>query len=123
MCIDKFHGTLVFGYRDLRSGKFKPKANFSFTVVGHCHGKRFTYPSWQLEVHDREYRSMVLMPEGVDRLKTILTTLSEVLKRGFYSSIPDKKFIDYYQLQIIEHLTTKDINRVIVSYTGVLTLI
>ena len=39
--IDFSLGTRVFGYRDLKTGKFQPCSNYSFTVDAFCDGKRF----------------------------------------------------------------------------------
>ena len=39
--IDYAMGTRVFGFRDLKNGKFLPKANYSFTIDAFCDGKRY----------------------------------------------------------------------------------
>ena len=36
-------GTRVFGYRDLKNGKFLPRSNYSFTIDAFCDGKRHEY--------------------------------------------------------------------------------
>ena len=69
--IDMHLGTPVFGYCDSKSGKFHPKANFSFTVTSYCNGDRFSFPSWQLEVKDRKKVSFVLIPEYMEKNKEI----------------------------------------------------
>ena len=116
--IDMHLGTPVFGYCDSKSGKFHPKANFSFTVTSYCNGDRFSFPSWQLEVKDRKKVSFVLIPEYMEKNKEITNHISSVLKRSFFLSIPDKKFREYFRAQLIHHINTKDIKRLIISYTG-----
>ena len=39
--IDYAMGTRVFGFRDLKNGKFIPKANYSFQIDAFCDGKRY----------------------------------------------------------------------------------
>ena len=112
-------GTPVFGYRDSKTGKFFPQSNFSFTVMSYCNGDRFSFPSWQLEVQDRKKTSFVLVPEYIERSKEVTNHISTVLKRSFFSTIPDKKFKDYFRTQLINHINTKDVKRLIVSYTGI----
>lgn len=111
-------GTPVFGYCDSKSGKFHSKANFSFTVTSYCNGDRFSFPSWQLEVRDRKKVSFVLVPEYMEKSKEITNHISSVLKRSFFLSIPDKKFREYFRAQLINHINTKDVKRLIISYTG-----
>ena len=41
--IDYAMGTRVFGYRDLKNGKFLPRSNYSFTIDAFCDGKRHEY--------------------------------------------------------------------------------
>ena len=111
-------GTPVFGYRDLKSGKFHPQANFSFVVVSYCNGIRFSFPSWQLLIHDRKQTSYVLVPEYIEKCKEFTNHISSVLKRSFFATIPDKQFKEYFRSQLINHINTKDVKRLIVSYTG-----
>ena len=111
-------GTPVFGYRDSKSGKFFPQANFSFTVMSYCDGDRFSFPSWQMEVHDRKNISFVLVPDYMDKGKEITNHISSVIKRSLFSTIPDKKFKEYFRTQLMNHIKTKDVKRLIVSYTG-----
>ena len=40
--IDFHLGTRVFGFRDLKTGKFLPKANFSIGIDAFCDGVRYT---------------------------------------------------------------------------------
>ena len=125
----------MFGYRDLRNGKFVARSNYSFKIEAFCDGKRYTnifltsisksyitfrfsHPSWQVTVEDRKRSSKVLLPDNLDRLKEINTYISGVLKRPVYADIPDKQFKAYFQKQLVEHIQGKDINKVIISYTG-----
>ena len=39
--IDFYMGTKVFGFRDVKSGKFLPCSNFSLKIDSHCDGKRY----------------------------------------------------------------------------------
>ena len=41
--IDFALGTRVFGYRDLKNGKFQPRSNYSFKIDAFCDGKRHVY--------------------------------------------------------------------------------
>ena len=99
----------MFGYRDLRNGKFVARSNYSFKIDAFCDGKRyrnifltpisksyitfrFSHPSWQVTVEDRKRRSKVLLPDNLDGLKEINTYISGVLKRPVYANIPDKQF-------------------------------
>ena len=78
----------------------------------------FSHPSWEVNVEDRKRSSKVLLPDNLDRLKEINTYISGVLKRPVYADIPDKQFKAYFQKQLVEHIQGKDINKVIISYTG-----
>ena len=134
--IDFAMGTKVFGYRDLRTGKFVARSNYSFQIDAFCDGKRyvkdksseavvnkiiffrFNYPSWQVTVSDRKNLIQGLLPDNLDRLKDINNYISGVLKRPVYADLPDKQFIAYFRKQLKEHIHTRDITKVIVSYTG-----
>ena len=118
VCIDLHLGTPVFGFRDSKTGKFFPQANFSFTVVSFCDGDRFSFPSWQLEVQERTNSSLVLVPDYMEKGKEITTYISSIIKRSLFSTIPNKKFKDYFKAQLIHHIDTRDVKRLIVSYTG-----
>ena len=39
--VDFAMGTKVFGYRDLKNGKFQPRANYSFKIEAFCDGIRY----------------------------------------------------------------------------------
>ena len=79
---------------------------------------RFSHPSWQVTVFDRKKTTKVLLPDNLDKLKDITTYLSGVLKRPVYADLPDKMFRNWFQKQLVEHINSRDINKVIVSYTG-----
>ena len=110
VCIDMHHGTPVFGFRDARTGKFHPQANFSFVVESYCNGIRFCFPSWQIMVHDRKRTSHVLVPEYIEKCKDFTNHISSVLKRSFFATIADTKFKEYFRSQLINHINTKDVN-------------
>ena len=120
VCIDLHLGTPVFGFRDSNTGKFFPQANFSFTVVSFCDGDRFSFPSWQLEVHERGNTNLVLVPDYMEKGKEITSYISSIIKRSLFSTIPNNKFKEYFKAQLITHIATKDVKRLIVSYTGTL---
>ena len=105
--IDFSMGTKVFGYRDLKNGKFQPRSNYSFRIEAFCDGKRyrvkrvdhlvflfsshrFSHPSWLVTVFDREYTTSILLPDNLDRLREITTYISGVLKRPVYADLPEK---------------------------------
>lgn len=79
---------------------------------------RFSHPSWQVTVFDRTKTTQVLLPDNLDKLKEITTYISGVLKRPVYADLPDKLFRVWYSKQLVEHIHSKDLNKVIVSYTG-----
>ena len=61
------------------------------------------------------------MPENLDKNKDITSHISTVLKRSFYCTIAPKQFKEYYKSEIIHHIQTKDLQQMIVSYTGKVT--
>ena len=67
---------------------------------------------------DRDNTTQVLLPDNLDKLKDITTHISGVLKRPVYADIPEKLFRAWYSKQLVEHIHSKDLNKVIVSYTG-----
>ena len=71
-----------------------------------------------MEVHDRKNISFVLVPDYMDKGKEITNHISSVIKRSLFSTIPDKKFKEYFRTQLMNHIKTKDVKRLIVSYTG-----
>ena len=79
---------------------------------------RFSYPSWQVTVEERKRKTQVLLPDTLDQLKEITTYISGVLKRAVFADIPEKLFKLYFKRKLVEHIRDKDINKVIVSYTG-----
>ena len=79
---------------------------------------RFSHPSWQVTVNDRKFSTPVLLPESLDKLKEITTYISGVLKRPVYADLPEKQFRSYYKKLLVDHIKTRDVNKVIISYTG-----
>jgi hypothetical protein len=69
-------------------------------------------------VHDRKFTSKILLPDNLDKLKEITTYISGVLKRPVYADLPEKQFKEYYKKQLVDHIHSRDVNKVIVSYTG-----
>jgi hypothetical protein len=69
-------------------------------------------------VHDRKFTSKILLPDNLDKLKEITTYISGVLKRPVYADLPEKQFKEYYKKQLVDHIHSRDDNKVIVSYTG-----
>ena len=69
-------------------------------------------------MHDRKFASKILLPDNLDKLKEITTYISGVLKRPVYADLPEKQFKQYYKKQLVDHIHSRDINKVIVSYTG-----
>ena len=89
-------------------------------MVSFCDGDRFSFPSWQLEVQERMNSSLVLVPDYMEKGKEITSYISSIIKRSLFSTIPNKKFKDYFKAQLIHHIDTRDVKRLIVSYTGAL---
>lgn len=58
----------------------------------------------------------------MDKIKDINNYISGVLKRPVYADLPNNQFRTYYRKQLVDHIKTKDTNKVIVSYTGTLVL-
>ena len=79
---------------------------------------RFSHPSWQVTVYDRKFTTNILLPDNLDKLKEITTHISGVLKRPVYADLPEKQFKEYFKAQLVEHIRSRDINKVIISYTG-----
>ena len=73
-----------------------------------------------MTICDRKFQTDILLPDNLDKLKEISTYISGVLKRPVYADLPEKKFKEYYKKQLVEHINCKDVNKVIISYTGVL---
>lgn len=69
-------------------------------------------------MHDRKFTSKILLPDNLDKLKEITTYISGVLKRPVYADLPEKQFKEYYKKQLVDHIHSRDVNKVIVSYTG-----
>ena len=69
-------------------------------------------------MYDRKYTTNILLPDSLDKLKEITTYISGVLKRPVYADLPEKQFRDYYKKQLVDHITSRDITKVIISYTG-----
>ena len=113
-----YMGTEVFGFRNVRTGEFHPMANYSFRVVSHCDGDRFSYPSWQLEVSDRGKKSFVIVPDNLDSTKSITAYISAANKRSYYAKMKDKVLRDFFEGQVQHHIDTRDYSRILVSYTG-----
>ena len=90
--IDFNLGTKVFGYRDLKTGKFIPKSNYSLKINCFCDGKRFSHPSWQVTVYHRKTTTQILLPDNLDKLKEVNSYISGVLKKPVFTDLPDKKF-------------------------------
>ena len=67
---------------------------------------------------DRQQTTSILLPDNLDRLREITNYISGVLKRPVYADLPEKQFREYYKRQLVEHISSKDTNKVIVSYTG-----
>ena len=66
-------------------------------MVSFCDGDRFSFPSWQLEVQERTNSSLVLVPDYMEKGKEITTYISSIIKRSLFSTIPNKKFKDYFK--------------------------
>ena len=81
---------------------------------------RFSLPSWEATVYDRKYETKVLLPDNL-KLKEITTYISGVLKRPVYADMPKKQFRKCFKQQLLAHIKTRDINKVIISYTGIKT--
>lgn len=62
--------------------------------------------------------TQVLLPDNLDKLRDITTHISGVLKRPVYADLPEKLFRTWYNKHIVEFIQSRDVSKVIVSYTG-----
>ena len=76
-----------------------------------------------MTVFDRKKTTQVLLPDNLDKLKDISTHISGVLKRPVYADLPEKMFRTWFKKQLVEHISSRDVTKVIVSYTGIMDLI
>ena len=71
-----------------------------------------------MTVYDRKYETKVLLPDNL-KLKEMTTYISGVLKRPVYADMPEKQFRKYFKQQLRDHIKMRDVNKIIISYTGI----
>ena len=49
----------------------------------------------------------------MEKGKEITSYISSIIKQSLFSTIPNKKFKDNFQAQLIHHIDTKDVKRLI----------